>query len=120
MLKRGSVLLFVLIHAAILVAGQPSALDKAFQLSANVHETQSQLDSLIALGPLTGNAENFRLCLISKLYRESDATKALEFAQSSMEKIEKTTDSTSLYSIYGIYANSLFVQGDFPAAESYF
>ncbi len=117
MLFRGCICFFLL--APSLAAAQESLLDKAFHVPANFQPSQSQLDSLLALGPLQGKAENERLCMISKLYRETDPEKALSFAKSSLEKIEKTKDSSSLHSIYNIYGNSLAVQGNFPEAARY-
>ena len=107
-------------HTTFFSSAQYSALDKAFQVPATFRESQSQLDSLLTLGPLKGKAENERLCQISRLYRESDANKAIEFAKSSIEKIEKTDDPSSLERIYEIYGHSLSVQGNFPAASRYF
>lgn len=120
MFNKNFILFLVFAHTSFMLAAQDSALDKVFHVPSNFQQAQSQLDSLLAMEPLEGKEENRRLCMISKLYRESDPAKALEFAKNSMEKIEKTNDSSSLLNIYNIYANSLSVQGNFPAATRYF
>lgn len=120
MFNRNLILFLVFTNTSFAVAAQDSALDKAFHLPSNFQESPSQLDSLLALGPLEGKAENERLCLISWLYRESDTEKAMEFTQSSIEKIEKTNDPYSLQRIYTMYGHTLSVQGNYPAATRYF
>ncbi len=115
-----SFLFLVFAHVSFIVTAQQTALDKAFHVPANFQQSPSQMDSLIALGPQAGKAEYKRLYLISRLYRESDTDKAMEFTKSSIEQIEKGDDLYSLQTIYTAYGHTLQVQGNYPAATRYF
>ncbi len=82
---------------------------------------KTQLDSLLNVlqENKTYQEQVSTMILISRLYRESDAEKAIGFGKKTIDIAEKAKDTSNLVKIYEIYSHTLSVQGNYPLALRY-